>query len=472
MDIRAIKKRLSDPVFILLITALFGSILYVSLIFNDNLWVDEAFTATLIRGSWPEVIKDTVSDTLPPFYNVAGKLLTSVFGYSSFILKLFSCIPMILLIFFGGRRVYGISGFRTAYLFELFLISMPCFFHYAVEIRMYSWGMFSCGMAATFFLEIIKGIDQRTLKISSWTGFTLFTVFSGYIHHFALVCIGMMWLIILLYMSAKRATLFIRPYAVCLVSFVILYGPGLFLTVTQIKNASSYFSMSPLSFMTLLSDLRYPFVTHVTLLSALLMVLVFSSAVFSLLKRTCVEGLMLFSVIYLTLFFGYGVSLIVGKSLFTARYLSPALPVFWLGTAVITDTVLYLLKDNRYLTALIMAVIVITGAVDYRSAFISEYSGGVEDMKAFFNENLTPEDGYIIYEDNYQIELCFRYYYPDLKKTDWENAGEIEGNLWFFETDGFKKELDNASEYGYNPIYTGDFNFDRYSFSLYRLEKV
>ena len=34
---------------------LFGIIIYVSLIFNDNLWVDEAFTAALVRGSWGEV---------------------------------------------------------------------------------------------------------------------------------------------------------------------------------------------------------------------------------------------------------------------------------------------------------------------------------------------------------------------------------------------------------------------------------
>ena len=224
MNIRAIKKQLSDPIFILLITALFGSILYISLIFNDNLWVDEAFTASLIRGSWSEVVKDTVSDTLPPFYNIAGKLLTSVFGYSSFILKLFSCIPLILLIFFGGRRIFDIYGFRCAYLFELFLISMPYFFHYAVEIRMYSWGMFTCGMAATFFTEIIKNADRHLIDVSSWTGFTLFTVFSGYVHHFALVSTGMMWLIILLYLAAKRDTFLIRPYVISLISFIYFSG--------------------------------------------------------------------------------------------------------------------------------------------------------------------------------------------------------------------------------------------------------
>ncbi len=472
MDISGIKKRFSDPGFILLITALFGSMLYISLIYNDNLWVDEAFTASLIRGSWPEVIRDTVADTLPPFYNFAGKLLTVIFGYSSLILKLFSCIPMILLIFLGGQRVFKTCGFRTAYFFELFLLSMPYFYHYAVEIRMYSWGMFSCGMAAAFFLEIIDGIDKRSVNKSSWIGFMLFTVFSGYIHHFALVAAGMMWLMILIYITVKKETSMFRDFAVYLILFIILYLPGLILTVKQIKNASSYFSMLPLSLGTLFSDVRYPFVTHITLLSAVLLVFTFAAAVYSLIKGLDIKGLMLFAVIYLTLLFGYGVSLLAGKSLFTARYLSPALPVLWLGAAILFDSVLASLSNNRYLISILIALIVITGTVDYRNAYISEYAEGVKNMKAFFDENLTPEDGYLIFEDNYQIELCFRYYYPELQKTDWENAGNIQGNLWFVETDGFKKELDKAAEYGYNSIYIGDFNFDRYSFSLYRLEKA
>lgn len=472
MDISGVKKKLSDPGSILLLTALFGSMLYISLIYNDNLWVDEAFTASLIRGSWTGVINDTIADTLPPFYNLAGKLLTVIFGYSSLVLKLFSCIPMILLIFFGGQHVFRILGFRTAYLFELFLLSMPYFFHYAVEIRMYSWGMFSCGMAAVFFCEIIDGIDSGSVNKVSWTAFSLFTVFSGYIHHFALVAAGMMWLIILFRIMLKKESSLLRAFAVNLLLFLILYLPCMILTVKQIQNASSYFSMSPLSFVTLLSDIRYPFVTHVTLLSAALLILTFAALFYCMLKGLNIKGLMLFSVIYLTLLFGYGVSLAAGKSLFTARYLSPALPVMWLGAAILFDSVITAFNENRYLIAFLIALIVITGTVDYRDAYISEYAEGVENMKAFFDENLTPEDGYLIFEDNYQIELCFRYYYPGLKKTDWENAGNIQGNLWFFETDGFKKELDKAGEYGYNPIYIGDFSFDRYSFSLYRLEKA
>ena len=54
---------------ILFFSALLGSLIYISLIFNNNLWVDEAFTASLIRGNLSEVWAATAADTLPPFYN-------------------------------------------------------------------------------------------------------------------------------------------------------------------------------------------------------------------------------------------------------------------------------------------------------------------------------------------------------------------------------------------------------------------
>ncbi len=462
------KKAVPKPELILLFTAAAGSILYISLIFNDNLWVDEAFTAALIRGSMAEVIRDTVNDTLPPFYNVAGKLLTAVFGFSPLVLKLFSCIPMILLMFFGGRKLFSVCGFRTAFLYELFLIAMPHFLHYGVEIRMYSWGVFACGMAGTCFLNILKD-DASLIPLS------LFTVFAGYIHHFALVSCGMLWLMLLLIMLVKRDIRELKKYGLNLLLIFLLYLPGLLLTVFQIKNASSYFSMAPLSFNSLLSDIRFPFVTNITLLSALLLVSCFAAVVFCLLPRikaeNAFEGLCLLSVIFLTLFFGYGVSLLAGRSLFTARYLVPSLALLWMGIACFTDAAVSALDNNRFLMLFAAVIIVLTGEQDYRQAFREEYVRGAEIMEAYFRDNISVGDRYIIHEDVPEIEICLKYYCPALKKTGWKKAAETAGNLWLFDRGDSKKPLEKAAEYGYNPKYISDFCFDRYSFSLYKLEK-
>ena len=453
---------------ILFITAVFGSILYISLIFNDNLWVDEAFTASLIRGSMPEVLKNTAADTLPPFYNVAGKLLTLVFGFSPTVLKLFSCFPMILLIFFGGRKLLTLYGFRTAFIYELFLFSMPHFLHYGVEIRMYSWGVFACGMAALFFSGILK-------EKKGWTAFMLFTVFSGYIHHFALVSCGMLWFILLIILLKKKDLQTLKKYVLNLLIFFILYLPCMILTVFQLKAASSYFAMAPLTFGSFLSDIRFPFVTNITPLSALLFLSAAAAAPASFRFSTETEdrftGLFLISAFYLTLLFGYGVSLISGRSFFTARYLVPALSILWMGIAVCWDRLISITHDNRFLLLFAALIIVFTGAVCYRQAFREEYKEGAGNMKAYFDENFKKGDGCIVLEDYPEIEICLKYYCPDLQIKRWKDAEEVTGTLWLFLNGNSKATLEKAGKHGYNAEYISDFSFDRYSFSLYRLKK-
>ena len=462
----SIGKRLSAET-VLFITAVIGSTLYISLVFNDNLWVDEAFTATLIRGDFNDVIRDTVSDTLPPFYNIAGKLLTLIFGFSPVVLKLFSCLPMVLLLFFGSRKLHNMSGFRPAFLYELFLFSMPHFLHYGVEIRMYSWGIFACGMAALHFTDILE--NNASLR-----NFTLYSVFAGYIHHFALVSCGMMWFLLLIMAIYKKDAVRIRDFLKNLCLFFLFYLPGLLLSAYQIKNAGSWFSMAPLTPDSFLSDLRFPFVTNVTLLSALLLFYLCSVVLAAVLrtgKRSFSTGLLLLSVLYLTVLFGYGVSLAAGKSLFTARYLVPSLAVFWLGAAILSDLTITAFKDNRYMSGILAALISASLVTCYLQAFREEYDPGVTNMKAFFDINLREDDACIISEDKPELRICFGYYYPGLKCTNWKKAGDTNGTLWLFVSGEKRKALENAEKHGYNPIYTGDFAFDRYSFSLYELEK-
>ena len=456
-----------SPETILFILAVLGSALYISLIFNDNLWVDEAFTASLIRGTFPEVIRDTVNDTLPPFYNILGFLAVSLFGFSAPVLKFCSCLPMILLLFFGGRKLYSIRGFRPAFLYELFLMSMPHFIHYGVEIRMYSWGVFSCGMAALCFLTAAE--DKKALR-----AMMLFTVFSGYIHHFALVSCGMLWLILLLCLLRGKRTDELISALKMLGIFLILYLPGLILSAWQIKNASSYFAMAPLSIRSFMSDLRFPFVTNLTPLSAALLISVIFAAAFSLLKDRdagTLQGVMLLSVLYLTLLFAYLVSFLFGRSLFTARYLVPSLSVLWLGAAILWDKVLSFFEGRNFLTPILIALIAFTGVTGYLNMFKEEYSPGAEIMKDYFSANLTADDACIIDEDVPEIGICFDYYFPKLKRTDWKNADKIKGNLWYIEKNGSENSVEKAEKYRYNLKYINGFFFDRYSFSLYRAEK-
>ncbi len=449
-----------------------GSAAYLSLIFNNNLWVDEAFTACIIRCPWGEAVRRTAEDTLPPFYNLFTKLLTVLLGYSAPVMKLSSVLPMILSMVLAVTLVRKRFGFRKAFLLCLFLFSMPHLLFYGVEIRTYSWGLFFALGAGIFFCEVF-----RTGSKKSWILFAVFTALCGYTHHFAFVSAGILWFFLLLFSLFHRilpeSRVKLSSWAASLCLTFLLYFPGLLLTVRQIRHANSYFSMAPLSLHTLPGDLRFPFVTNFTPLSALLLLFFLIGAARAV-YLLCVRGeagrtvrlpaLCLLLDLPCTLIFGYGVSFLMGSSLFTARYLVPALGLFWLGAALAAE------EDRltvSFWTALALAAFLFT----YTAQFRSEYAPGVKEMTAFFDSELGEGDGYVIYEDSYQIELCFRYYYPDLKKYSWKNVDEIPGTVWYFEVEGYEEELKKAAEHGFETVDMGEMAFDRYRFHLYRLEK-
>ena len=451
----------------ILFLIIFGAGLYLSLIFNDNLWVDEAFTASLVRGNWSEVWRDTVADTLPPFYNLFAHFMTIVMGYSAPVMKFASVLPMILSILVAALPFRKRFSLRASALFILLLISVPEMFYYGVEIRPYSWGFFFVTASACSYCYVLKNYSK-----ASFCSLAIFTALSGYAHHFALIASGMLWLWLFIYIIiAKRDHL--ADFFKGAVLTAVLYLPCFALAIYQIKNAGSYFSMAPLSVHSLLSDMRYPFVTNITVLSALLLLLFIFCLGYSLLKRgpNTFAGSSLIAVFFAVLAFGYAASALKGSSIFTARYLFPSLGAFWMGTALFIDNAIssFPRRFRTCFVSTLLLIIVLTGFCTYRNQFISEYDDSVEEMKAYFDQNLTPEDGYVIYETAHQIETCMKYYYPEFQKHSWKNVDEISGNAWYFEVEGYEKELEKAKDYGYNVVYIKDMAFDRYNFKLYRL---
>lgn len=68
--------------------------LYISLIFNYNVWTDEAFTFDLLRGNIIEILQGTAKDVHPPLYYLYAKIFDYIFGYSIQIQKIAAIIPM------------------------------------------------------------------------------------------------------------------------------------------------------------------------------------------------------------------------------------------------------------------------------------------------------------------------------------------------------------------------------------------
>ncbi len=168
---------------ILIVVASLFTVLYISLIFNQNIWTDEAFTIELTRkNSLFGIIHKTAVDVHPPLYYIIVKIFISLFGSSFQIYKMVSILPMTLTMALSVTHIRPWFGMKRALLFLVFLNAIPCVMEYGVQIRMYSW--------CIFFITLMGLSAYGTLTRDTfihWHTLTLSSICACYTHNFAMI---------------------------------------------------------------------------------------------------------------------------------------------------------------------------------------------------------------------------------------------------------------------------------------------
>lgn len=454
------------------------TVIYVSLVFNNNLWLDEAFSAAIIRCGFKEMMIRTANDTLPPFYNLAAWCFTRVFGYSSVTLKLFSVLPMVLLMLISAYCLTRCFSVFTSCAYIMLITAMPYMLEHGVEIRMYSWALFFASASAIFAICVMR--DMKHAEI--WL--IICTVLGAYTHQYSLITEVYVWLMLLVYCIRNKTVLRWIKYAVLC---IVLYIPCAVLTLFQMSRAVTYFSATGPSTGALFSSLRYPFVTHYTVVSALLLLCVavlFAAAVltreytaaFYMVIYVCITGMSFF------------VMKVTDSSFFSSRYLMPAIGIMWLGAAVAAGGVILRAgqagassggKEEkagfiRYMIPILgAAVILVSLIICYRQQYLEEYvdDTAFEEFIASIGEN----DGYVIYEDFPEIQVCLEYYAPWLKAYTPDEINGVSGSKYVFisgsadidEADVLRGYTDSEKKYEVTSL--GKYVFDRYTFKAYTL---
>ena len=429
------------------------SAVYLSLVFSNNVWLDEAFSASVIRCGFSEMASRTFADTLPPFYNFSAWIFTRIFGFSTISLKVFSVIPMSLLMLVSAVFLTKASSARSACIYMLLVTGMPHFLEHGVEIRMYSWAVFFASASAILALCVIRKIPHTAPCL------VICTVLGAYTHQYALIAEAFVWLMLLaVFYKNKNISAWFKMAAVC----IILYIPCAVLTLCQMKAATAYFSATPATFGSLLASLRYPFVTNVTVLSAVLMLLVFALLQYSFMIKDVMAAYYILTYV-LTAAMSFGIMWSTGSTFFTSRYLMPSIGILWLGAAIVSDKAIE--KKKLIGTAAAFAVLAAGSAV-YVQQFRSEYVD-MSDFEGFISST-GAEDGYIIYEDFPEIEICLGYYAPWLKKYEPEDLDSIKGHKYMF-VNGKVHTSDMEKIKKYELRYIENLSFDRYTFKAYEL---
>lgn len=463
--------------------AVYG-LVFISLCFNNNVWLDEAFTATLVHTDFADVIVRSMADTLPPLYNILLKISTDIFGYTIPVMKLTSVLPMILTLVLGATTVRKRFGFVAAMVFMTCITGMPLMFYYGIEIRMYSLGFFFATASGIYAYETVCDFSKKNCIL-----FAVFSTLAGYSHHFAFVAVGFVYLFLLIYyiFAAKDQ---IKHWFESLAITIVLYLPCLVVTLRQFKSVSGYFSMPEIDAKMFVQYVLYPFSTGVSAVSVLLLALVASLLTYGVYKivrnraecKDYVYAIGCFLVYYGVLVFGTLICKVMTANIFVDRYLFFSTGLIWLSVAVIFSKIIPIGKI-KYLRLLIFAIIGATFVTTYIIQFRSEYGNNASDEIAFITNNFLDDDTFLTVERHEELQFCIPFYsilagVPDVHyEAEMQQAIQRykdfpDSSLWIVVQDGYeisKEDLDKLSNAGLSVEYAAGFDFDRYLCDVYKV---
>ena len=452
--------------------------IFISFIWNNNVWMDEAFTASLVHTGYIGVLYRSMMDTLPPLYNLYLKTMTLIFGYSIPVMKFSSVIPMIMTLILGMTVVRRRFGLKTAILFDMLITFMPLMIYFGVEIRMYSMGFFFATASGVYAYELVNDFSKKNLRL-----FVLFSVLAGYSHHFAFVSVGFVFLYLLLYYNFFEKQN-IKRWFKCLLYTFVFYLPCLIVTLRQLANVSGYFSMPDVDLHLFIQYVLYPFMAGKLTGSVCCALLCFGAIVIVLfgicknrsIKKEDVYALLCFSIYYGVLIFGTIISKIMTANIFVDRYLFFSTGLLWLFAAII-----YGKSDRRIYTAAVIAALIV-GVCVYMVEYKTEYSNSADEEIKLLRENVKDGDVFLGLGGHEELENCIPFYsMVDEDTPELRTVYSLKEGIEFLKVYSYNQmiigvfedyeftdlDLQLIEQAGLELEKLGDCDFDRYTCELY-----
>lgn len=447
------KNKYYDAVSALIIVI--STFVFATLMFNSNVWYDEAYSLAMIKHSFGDILAITAEDVHPPLYYFGLKLFCAIGGNVLIMAKVFSIIPLVLTMVLGYIQIGKILDKKTALTFVAMMALMPLYHCFSVEIRMYTWASFSvfgCGVFAW------RAINENNTRYYVYYG--LFGAMSAYLHYFAFVSVLLIYGIALV-VSIKKQN--IRPWLICSGASLVAYLPWMSSFIAQLgEKVTSEYWIAPITpevvkgyFDVWLKcgnntgEFKFIFAILVIICIGVLIVkkdkdrtkaLVFG---FSIFIFTCVIGIV--------------VSLIV-RPVFIERYAIPAIPLVLAGLAACVGII-----DSKMLITLLCIVGVSANAANYPVAYDIEYNSSEQNIENVIESS--GADALVCFVDAHLYGVLSHYetkkpvYRPKLSKgSPFQNIKELserniekEKTILIFVGEG--EEVPAEASEGYNISY-------------------
>ena len=469
--------------YLLYILAVVVVVLNVSLMFDNVVWGDEAFSANTAKNSMFGIMQILYYlDCHPPLHYIWIKLFGDVFGHTIPIYHLASLIPFVTGILMAVTLLRKRFGNIPAAFFVVISGMAASCLEYNLEIRMYSLAFL--GVLGTFYCSY-RVIS--TGKKSAWIGMVLWALEAAYSHYYALVTVGIMLFCTFVVVWIKhRGKSWIKGF-VAILAFLAGYAPWMVFLYTAMKTISQTWWMTEvLSFKKTISMIfGYSKFNYIILFLVITLgVVIFIKDVK---KRTDEFYAIAVGVATIsgTVAFAYFLSYVM-KPMLAQRYMYPLSAVTFsilvieisrvfsiakeYGLKIEKDKFQVIVKGIALGFLALLFVIGISNYKNYRDLTIDQ-SIKTSATLSLIGE---PEEDVVLVTNGvkhlgWSVLPC---YFPE---TDYFNGNYMcteEKKFWYFNpTPMTEAELSQLKEMGYDITSYGQMQISQYLFTLYYVER-
>lgn len=496
------KNRISKYFYPVLIYALavFVVVLNTSLIFDNVVWGDEAFSANTAKSSFRGILEILYyCDNHPPLHYMWTKLFGDIFGHTVLVYHLAALVPFIIGIILAVtffRKRFG--NLPAAFFIVISGLGAFCL-EYNMEIRMYSLAFL--GVLGTFYFAYRVISSGRK---SAYTGMVFWALVAAYSHYYALVTVGILMFVTGIAVWIKHRGKSWLKGLVTIAVFLVCYAPWLYFFFKAMKKISNNWWMTDiLSLRKTLSivmggkGINWLILFLLVVLSAIL--LIWESGLLSLkkengktvftlqkpsVKNWSDEAYMvvigLFTIIG-TVGFAYFICYIF-KPMLAQRYMYPLSAVTFGTLIVAMSRVLELLssrgirrleKGVRGILLMFLVVFIGIGLENFRA-----YKDVAVDQKNKTNATLSligepAEDTILVTNGVKHLGwTILPFYFPETEFINGNCNCTEKDKFWYFNTVPLSDtEMNYLIEAGYHVISYGQMQISQYPFLLYYVER-
>ena len=446
----------------------FFTLLYVSLIFNQNVWTDEIFTLKLIQNDFARIVEGTAADVHPPLYYFVARAALLLFGDSLQVQKLVTIVPMSLTLLLGATKVRRLFSDSVACAFIWTLGCLPCTMEYAVQVRMYSMSLLAVTACGLYAMEAFE-----TEKKGAWIGLTVSALAAAWLHYFALGSVLLIQGFLFLALSFKRRRK-LKFWLAAAAVMIVGYAPWIGVFLRQTAGVAESYWIPAITWTTVADYFQWAFGINKWRWPAWVFAALAAGAGIVVLRgaargrREDIAALFAMLVPALTASTGVALSFLI-RPVYRDQYVFPAMGLFCLFFAVGLSH----FRRKKVVLIPVCLFILFLGAVQYLETWRQEYKSTLTDQTVEFWKEHVGEDDLIVY--NLEVyEFCYSYYFPE-EKLSYVREVDLDqefDEIWFLDTPGeWEFVPPQILPYDLQIEYMGHYGIEHNEFDIYRVTK-